>query len=1162
MADFPLPMSEAFLGTLDNPAISQSYRKAVIRPAPATFTAVIHPPRKQGANFHYGMRIIPSDVPSSPVESSAKSTRSTKSSKNKEYDIFRRWDDCLDFQRTLEGEFEFISRRRRKGQPALNHHAKETLYPTQRAASFDSLPLGPDPSSIALDVHEYLPKLTKKSTLFRATHTTISQRGEEFKALIEALLSDDAHSTVQELRTVPVVRDFFALWRRDKEAERRSQKTYLGSPPLPEPHNIPDQVAKTIASAVPSSPAPKPTPQKQQRDYLAEFLHAPVTSTPKSPKPAARNSYATPRPNDQRPSTANPDQYNSSRHLNGGPFLAPVNGTPISGPPSPVGTTVVHTNLAPVPGTANTRFGRSHTVPYPGQVEPLDADAVPRTREPLLLRSLSREAPASTTAGHPPMRKVSSPELIRPSTGIDRRNNARDQFLGVVQSERWMPQNQYQPQPLVAFPLGNKYGSQPGAARKATLRDASPLTSEEQERAKPLTSFPFDHPPESPVTPGFAGHGVGRSGGRRLDSLAVLDPEMYSTLAERFGQPPSQPATTISRPTSAGTDGSQAIPRARKTPPIQDPGNRTARFFVDDPVSGGGLVDVAGGPPPRSPISATMPVHALNSEHDKVYGSVHSAEDHEETQFGQVAGNHRFQELKLSQPPQRRHPVSSLSVAVPIPELEPTYYTPADQGRAKLSIVSGTSIPSLSSPNKTSSWSSTGSPLSPSGAIQRYRSQNSLVSISEQQQRRLSLDSLMMTDTELPYNVRNLTHAPPRYAHKNKSTDAIFQAANGSVAHQSVATPTARGYLGASNSGASNSFGIGSGGGRGSYSSQETDSTGFDETSGVISSGSSLYAPVPSRYHPHGMPPSKANIAVPKSTPPPPRPPRSVLRNSSQFSAGVMQRLDESTGSTPIGNSAAPDTGSERPHTPFNGLAKHDTHDFIDSYFPSPKISHATLEAPVAPFAMMGNNQAAARDSNMSTFTNIAQYYQSIPEQSHSSSHVLDLPHRAGHLSTNTTALSEFEAASLPPTPFSTTFLDLTAHNNVPATNPRHPSQGYANMINIKAIHAPSDTILLFKVPKSNTSLADLRVKIARKFREAGVPNDTLKTVALQYIPPLSRTETGPATGRKRSQSVTSVVDVNQMVDLQSEVEWQKALSVTSSLHAINANTKIIIKVD
>ena len=147
-----------------------------------------------------------------------------------EYVIWRRWEDCLDFQRTLEVEYSAVSKRRRKGEPARNHHAKDMLYPSQRAASFESLPLGPDPSTIPVDVHAHIPRLSKKSSIFRPNESSIQQRGEEFKAMIEALFDEDAPSTLQELRTVTTVRDFFGYWRRDKDSERKSAKTLaLGS---------------------------------------------------------------------------------------------------------------------------------------------------------------------------------------------------------------------------------------------------------------------------------------------------------------------------------------------------------------------------------------------------------------------------------------------------------------------------------------------------------------------------------------------------------------------------------------------------------------------------------------------------------------------------------------------------------------------------------------------------------------------------------------------------------------------------------------------------------------------------------------------------------------------------------------------------------------------
>jgi hypothetical protein len=162
----------------------------------------------------------------SPQQAKRMSIRSSRSGRDAvEYEIWRKWDDCLDFQRTLEVEYHAVSKRRRKGEPALNHHAKNMLYPSQRAASFESLPLGPDPSTIPVDVHAHIPKLSKKSTLFRVNESVIHQRGEEFKAMIEALFDEDAPSTLQELRTVGSIRDFFGYWRRDKDAERKMGRT-------------------------------------------------------------------------------------------------------------------------------------------------------------------------------------------------------------------------------------------------------------------------------------------------------------------------------------------------------------------------------------------------------------------------------------------------------------------------------------------------------------------------------------------------------------------------------------------------------------------------------------------------------------------------------------------------------------------------------------------------------------------------------------------------------------------------------------------------------------------------------------------------------------------------------------------------------------------------
>lgn len=100
---------------------------------------------------------------------------------------------------------------------------KDGMYiHSDQAASFDSLPPGPDANTIAKDVHDILPKLTKKGTLFRAGKDTIDQRGKEFKALIEKLWEDDVPTLIQELRETRLVRDFFGYWRRDKDHDKKA----------------------------------------------------------------------------------------------------------------------------------------------------------------------------------------------------------------------------------------------------------------------------------------------------------------------------------------------------------------------------------------------------------------------------------------------------------------------------------------------------------------------------------------------------------------------------------------------------------------------------------------------------------------------------------------------------------------------------------------------------------------------------------------------------------------------------------------------------------------------------------------------------------------------------------------------------------------------------
>lgn len=92
---------------------------------------------------------------------------------------------------------------------------KNGMYIHDRAASFESLPPGPDPKSVAKDLHQCLPKLTQRGTFFGTSRAIVDQRQKEFNAFIKALFEENVPSLIKELREDRVIRDFFGYWRRD-----------------------------------------------------------------------------------------------------------------------------------------------------------------------------------------------------------------------------------------------------------------------------------------------------------------------------------------------------------------------------------------------------------------------------------------------------------------------------------------------------------------------------------------------------------------------------------------------------------------------------------------------------------------------------------------------------------------------------------------------------------------------------------------------------------------------------------------------------------------------------------------------------------------------------------------------------------------------------------
>ena len=172
-----------------------------------------------GSSQCFGLRVI-------PVHGDTKSVNTGGSVGG--YNIWRNWEDCLWFQDMLELRYGVISREKRQRLQAGKGVKKNGIYIHDRAASFESLPPGPDPKSVAMDVHQYLPRLTKRGALFRQTQQTINLRQNELDALLKAFFKEDVPSLIQELRQDRIIRDFFGYWRRDYDLackeKRKGQK--------------------------------------------------------------------------------------------------------------------------------------------------------------------------------------------------------------------------------------------------------------------------------------------------------------------------------------------------------------------------------------------------------------------------------------------------------------------------------------------------------------------------------------------------------------------------------------------------------------------------------------------------------------------------------------------------------------------------------------------------------------------------------------------------------------------------------------------------------------------------------------------------------------------------------------------------------------------------
>ena len=208
-----------------------------------------------GSGWAYGLRVVSTADDEAADRRSVSSRSASSTSSYRDYEVWRRWDDCLWFQESLELEYSIQAREKRRRLEQGKGVKKNGMYiDSKQAASFDSLPPGPDPTSVSLDIHDYIPKLTKKSTLFRANQATIDQRQQQFTSLIESLLAPQVPALIEELRGTSTVKDFFGWWRRDKDFARKHGPEKGKHPEIPILDSIPFYLDTSNPSEIFSAP--------------------------------------------------------------------------------------------------------------------------------------------------------------------------------------------------------------------------------------------------------------------------------------------------------------------------------------------------------------------------------------------------------------------------------------------------------------------------------------------------------------------------------------------------------------------------------------------------------------------------------------------------------------------------------------------------------------------------------------------------------------------------------------------------------------------------------------------------------------------------------------------------------------------------------------------
>ncbi|KAJ8072862.1 hypothetical protein AAF712_005041 [Marasmius tenuissimus] len=206
------------------PFSPDDFKRAILRPPPKKFSVMMLAPTKKGGHFLYGLRVNPLNYGDRSSIGSGGSGGSSARAFTDPYEIWRKWEDCLYFQDQIEEEYGRLARIKRQRLIKGKGVKKNGMYKQDAASSWESLPPGPDPNSVAQDVHNLVPRLSQKGgSLFGNKQAIIDLRLAELAAFMTALFKDDVPALLEEVRSERIVTDFFGYWQRDQDLLQKSQ---------------------------------------------------------------------------------------------------------------------------------------------------------------------------------------------------------------------------------------------------------------------------------------------------------------------------------------------------------------------------------------------------------------------------------------------------------------------------------------------------------------------------------------------------------------------------------------------------------------------------------------------------------------------------------------------------------------------------------------------------------------------------------------------------------------------------------------------------------------------------------------------------------------------------------------------------------------------------